>query len=92
MKRRPEPKWGTKGACGYGFEQAEFGYWLGDCRALDTNVHVELVELRSGTLEALNPTFQNRIETWLQRIDDWRLHIVTLGRREFFINIEPYAV
>lgn len=88
MRFRKEPTWETYG---YSFEQVDPGYWLGIIRKFGVDIHIELVEVRKNTTNALNSMYQNRIEAWLQRNDGCQPQTVLLDNREFFLGLEVYA-
>ena len=107
MKRKPlvldvRNKFGLRG-----FEitlpPLDQGYYLGEITLNEISFHVEAIEvtgyplesrlkewrsLGKSPIEAVNSIFQNRID----RFDDGEVpSLVKVGRKKFFITIQPFA-
>lgn len=93
MKLRKEPKFEDIDL--YDFEQANYGYWIGQTTILGLLFHVEVLELekKPGTWRTINASYQHRLDDWFERNGEERpnIRVDTKGRR-FFVCAEVYAV
>jgi hypothetical protein len=101
MKRKPlvldvRDKFGLRGFAVTLPPFEEQGYYLGEITLNEFHFHVEAIEVTEteipgvgGVLiEAVNSIFQNRID----RFDDGEVpSLVKVGRKKFFITIQPFA-
>ena len=84
----------------------EPGYFLGSVQmggafTPDVSFHVEAIEVKlmsewpSGVLRdvpsATNASFQNRLDNYFAKNEGSRPQLVKIGRKKYFIYIEPYA-
>jgi hypothetical protein len=79
-------------------ERQETGYWLGCMRAgisgsldLSTSLHIEILELKPKGFVTVNPDFQGHVDTWMRKNEECTPKVLTLGKRRFFMHVEPYA-
>jgi hypothetical protein len=82
----------------------ENGYFLGSVQMGGNytpciSFHVEAIEAklsRNGftgapCLEAVNQDYQNRINNYENKNEGSMAHLVKMGKKKYFIHIEPYA-
>lgn len=77
------------------------GYFLGDFSLNGINFHIEAIEtkvvsawpngvLRS-VIRAVNADFQNRIDNYNTLNESMLPSLVKIGKKDYFIHIEPFA-
>jgi hypothetical protein len=81
----------------FNVEKEEKGYYAGTILVGGESFHLEAIEVKetersNGVIvDAVNPTFQVRIDNYCDRNEGLAPSLVTEGKKKYFVNIEPYA-
>jgi hypothetical protein len=78
-------------------EQVERGYFTGSIELGTTknqiSMHVEAIEssIVDGRTTATNDIYQIPIDNWIIRNDGCAPHLLKIGKKQYFINVEVFA-
>lgn len=76
------------------------GYFLGSVgigKNADISFHVEAIEVKEVPLsngvivDAVNPDYQNRLDGYSEKNEGVAPQLVTIGKKKYFIYIEPFG-